>query len=68
MLRILSFFHKQTLAFPHIKKGMTENSVIPNMRLKHRLTWNKLPSGRAYSMIAKVGIFFLKINFLRINF
>jgi hypothetical protein len=31
------------------------------MRIKHCLMWNKLPSGRAYSIVAKMQIKFQKI-------
>ena len=50
MLRILSFFSQKDFCITaYQKKGMTNISVIPDMRIKHRLMWNKLLSSRAYS-------------------
>ena len=56
------FFTQTDFSITAYTKERLKSSAFPDMRIKHRLMWNKLPSGRAYSMITKVGKLFL-INY-----
>ena len=52
------FFTQTDFSITAYTKERLKSSAFPDMRIKHRLMWNKLPSGRAYSMLTK-----MKINF-----
>lgn len=52
------FFTQSDFSITAYTKERLKLSAFPDMRIKHRLMWNKLPSGRAYSMLAKMEINF----------